>query len=56
MVDFKDFVRIENLIIINLKIGGNLGWMKLLRNGVMKSLYFMQLFLRYILFGEHFIG
>ena len=29
--------------------------MKWLKNGSVKCLYFMQLFLHYILFGEHFI-
>ena len=40
----------------NLAIVGGLVWMKLLKNGAGKRLYFMQLFLLYILFGEHFIG
>ena len=40
----------------NLAIGGVLGWMKWLKNGAGKSLYFIQLFLHYILFGENFIG
>ena len=31
MGNFKDFIRIENLTIINLTIGGNLGWMKWLK-------------------------
>ena len=35
---------------------GGLGWMKWLKNGAGKCLYFMQLFLHYILFGENFIG
>ena len=35
----------------NLAIAGELG-----KNGARKSLYFMQLFLHYILFGENFIG
>ena len=30
--------------------------MKWLKNGAGKCLYFMQLFLDYILFGENFIG
>ena len=30
--------------------------MKWLKDGTGKSLYFIQLFLRYILFGENFIG
>ena len=41
---------------VNLAIGGGLGWMKWLKNGAGKSLYFMQLFLHYIIFGENFIG
>ena len=40
----------------NLAIVGGLGWMKWLKNGARKCLYFMQLFLHYILFGENFIG
>ena len=40
----------------NLAIVGGLGWMKWLKNGAGKCLYFMQLFLHYILFGENFIG
>ena len=40
----------------NLEIVGGLGWMKWLKNGAGKYLYFMQLFLHYILFGENFIG
>ena len=44
---YKDF---------NLAIVGRLGWMKWLKNGARKCLYFMQLFLRYILLGENFIG
>ena len=32
------------------------GWMKWLKNGAEKVLYFMQLFLHYILFGENFVG
>ena len=39
----------------NLVIGGVLGCMKWLKNGVGKSLYFMQLFPHYILFGGNFI-
>ena len=31
--------------IFNLAIGGGLGWIKGLKNGARKSLYFMQLFL-----------
>ena len=30
--------------------------MKWLKNGAEKCLYFMQLFLHYIVFGENFIG
>ena len=40
----------------NLAIVGGLGWMKWLKNGAGKCLYFMQLFLHYIFFGENFIG
>ena len=40
----------------NLAIVGRLGWMKGLKNGAVKCLYFMQLLLHYILFGENFIG
>ena len=40
----------------NFAIGRGLGWMKWLKNGAEKSLYFMQLTLHYILFGENFIG
>ena len=40
----------------NSAIKGGLGWMKWLKNGAGKYLYFMQLFLHYILFGENFIG
>ena len=36
--------------------GGGLGWMKWLKMGQRKILYFMQFFLYYILFGENFIG
>ena len=32
------------------------GWMNWLKNGTGNCLYFMQLFLYYILFGENFIG
>ena len=39
----------------NLAILG-LGWMKLLKNGAEKCLYFMQLFWHSILLGENFIG
>ena len=39
-----------------LAIVGGLGWMKSLKDGTGKCLYFMQLFLQYILFGENFIG
>ena len=39
----------------NSAIEGGLGWMKWLKNGAGKYLYFMQLFLHYILFGENFI-
>ena len=39
----------------NLAIVG-LSWMKWLKNGVGKCLYFMQLFLHYIFFGVIFIG
>ena len=39
----------------NLAIVGGLGWMKCSKNGAGKCLYFMQLFLHYILFGENFI-
>ena len=40
----------------NLAIVGGLGWMKWLKSGAGKYLYFMQLFLHYIPFGENFIG
>ena len=40
----------------NLAVVGELGWMKWLKNGIGKFLYFMQLFLHYILFVENFIG
>ena len=43
---YKDF---------NLAVGGGLGWMKWFKNGVKKSLHFMQLFLHYILFGENLL-
>ena len=36
----------------NLAVAGGLGWMKWLKNGAGKCLYFMQLLLHYILFGE----
>ena len=39
----------------NLAIVG-LGWMKWLKNGAEKCLYFMQLSFHYILFCENFIG
>ena len=39
----------------NLAVVGGQGWMKCLKNGAEKCLYFMQLFLHYILFGENFI-
>ena len=39
----------------NSAIEGGLGSMKWLKNGAGKYLYFMQLFLHYILFGENFI-
>ena len=40
----------------NLAIVGGFRWMKWLKNGAEKCLYFMQLFLHYIVFGENFIG
>ena len=40
----------------NLAIVGGLGWMKWLKNGAGKCLYFMQLLLHCILCGENFIG
>ena len=40
----------------NLAIVGGLGWMKWLKSGTGKYLYFMQLFLHYIPVGENFIG
>ena len=40
----------------HLGIGWGLGWMKWLKMGQIKVLYFMQLLLQYILFGENFIG
>ena len=40
----------------NFVIVGGLDWMKWLENGAGKCLYFMQLFLHNILFGENFIG
>ena len=35
---------------------GGLGWMKWLKNGAGKKLYFMELFLHCIVFDENFIG
>ena len=35
---------------------GGLSWIKWLKNRAGKCLYFMQLFLQYILFGEKFVG
>ena len=40
----------------NLAIVGGLGWMKWLKNGAGKCLYFLQLILHCILFGEYFVG
>ena len=40
----------------NLLMEGGLGWIKWLKNGAWKILYFMELFLLYILFCENFIG
>ena len=40
----------------NLETVGGLGWMKWLKKGACKCLYFMQLSLHYILFGKYFIG
>ena len=40
----------------NLATVGGLVWMKWLKNGAGKCLYFMQLFLHCILFGEIFVG
>ena len=39
----------------NLAIVVGLVWMKWLKNGAGKCIYFIQLFLHYILFGENFI-
>ena len=40
----------------DLAIVGWLGWIKWLKNRAGICLYFMQLFLHYILFGENFVG
>ena len=44
---YKDF---------NLAIAGELGWINWFKNEAGECLYFMQLFLLYILFGENFTG
>ena len=40
----------------NLAVVGRPGWIKWLKNGAGKCLYFMQLFLHYILFGKKWGG
>ena len=40
----------------NLAIAGGASLDKMVKNGAGESLYFMQVFLHYILSGEHFIG
>ena len=40
----------------NLAIVGGLGWINWFKNEAGECLYFMQLFLLYILFGENFTG
>ena len=53
---FAGGVTPQDNVYFNFAIGGEMKRMKWLKNGAGKDFIFHELFLHYILYGEHFIG